>query len=101
MRYFLLVQAKGDINIHHIETQPAQLPDDDSLQADLCVVRYKYTSNSQYQLESKDDLKKRLRRSPDKGDAVALTFARPVSEPVASDLDKFKRVPRFGAGSWM
>lgn len=82
-----------------LKEQPSQLPDDDALQADLCVVRYKYTSNSQYQLESKDDLKKRLRRSPDKGDAVALTFAQPVAAKV--DLSAFHRPVRQGASSWM
>jgi hypothetical protein len=80
-----------------LREQPAVLPDDDAVQADLCTVQYKFTSNSQYQLESKDDLKKRLSRSPDRGDAIVLTFARPVS--VASvDVSAFERQ---GRTSWM
>jgi hypothetical protein len=82
-----------------LKEQPAQVPNDDALQADLCVVRYTYTSNSQYQLESKKDLKKRLRRSPDKGDAVALTFAQPVA--AKPDLSAFHRPVRQGVGAWM
>ena len=30
------------------------------------------------QLESKDEIKKRLGKSPDKADALALTFAEPI-----------------------
>jgi hypothetical protein len=80
-----------------LREQPAVLPDDDAVQADLCTVQYKFTSNSQYQLESKDDLKKRLGRSPDRGDAIVLTFARPVST-ASVDVSAFERQ---GRTSWM
>jgi hypothetical protein len=84
-----------------LKEQPAQLPDDDAVQADLCVTQYKYTSNSQYKLESKDDLKKRLGRSPDRGDAIALTFAEPVAGR-SMDISRYKRAhARSGGGSWM
>jgi hypothetical protein len=36
---------------------------------------YKYASNGAVQLESKDDIRKRLGASPDLADAVALCFA--------------------------
>lgn len=58
--------------------EKTQLPDVDALQADLTSPGYKYTSTTQLQLESKEDIKKRLKRSPDAGDALALTFAEPV-----------------------
>lgn len=58
---------------------PVQIPDNDSLHADLCSVKYKYDSNSRLQLEKKEDMKKRGIRSPDEGDALALTFACPDS----------------------
>lgn len=64
---------------------PCQLPDDDALQNDICSVRYKYTSRGQYQLEKKEELKKRLGRSPDRADSLALTFAEPVHESMADD----------------
>lgn len=57
---------------------PVQIPDDDGLAGDIGAVQYKFDSNGRYQLEKKEDMKKRLLRSPDKGDAVALTFAEPV-----------------------
>lgn len=58
--------------------QPAQIPDDDRLEADLCGIHYDYDSNGRTKLESKDAAKKRGIRSPDDGDALALTFAMPV-----------------------
>jgi hypothetical protein len=56
----------------------AQIPDDDSLQADACGPGYKYDMLSRLLLESKEDMEKRGVRSPDEWDAVALTFAEPV-----------------------
>ena len=83
-----------------LKEQPACLPDDDALQADLCSARYTYTSKSQYKLESKDDLKKRLGRSPDRSDALALTFAQPVV-PRHVNLSAFVRPQTRRQGSWM
>lgn len=56
-----------------------QIPDDDYLQSDLVAPGFKYTSLSQLQLERKEDIKKRINKSPDAGDALALTFAEPVA----------------------
>ncbi len=47
------------------------LPDDPELLADLCAPRYKVTTAG-VTIESKDDLKARLGRSPDKGDALVI-----------------------------
>ena len=56
----------------------AQLPNEDAIQHDLCSVTYKFDSaGDKLQLESKADMKKRGIKSPDIGDAIALTFARP------------------------
>lgn len=51
-----------------------ELPDDAELLGDLTAPKWKVTSNSRIQLESKEELKKRLGRSPDKGDAVVQSF---------------------------
>lgn len=59
--------------------QPAQIPDSDSLHADLCGIKYKFDSNSRLQMESKDDMKKRGVRSSDEADALCLTFAYPAA----------------------
>lgn len=53
---------------------PIMLPDDPELLADLTAPIYEVTSNG-IKLEPKDKLKKRIGRSPDKGDAVAMCWA--------------------------
>ena len=60
--------------------QEVSIPDDEALCAELCAISKKYDSQGRLQLEDKDELKKRLGRSPDKADALALTFAAPVYE---------------------
>jgi hypothetical protein len=57
---------------------PCQIPDADSLHADLCAPTYKFDSKTRVVLEKKEDMKARGMRSPDEGDALALTFAFPV-----------------------
>lgn len=49
------------------------LPDDRQLKADLCAPRYKILKDG-IQIESKEDIIKRIGRSPDKGDAVFLAW---------------------------
>jgi len=51
------------------------LPPDGKLLADLCAPRYKVNEGNIIQVESKDDLKKRLGRSPDSGDGVIYASA--------------------------
>ena len=71
---------------------PVSIPDDDSLHADLMAPGYKYDSNSRLQLEDKDDIKRRGLASPDEADALALTFASPVSsEPTVDPYAGFRR----------
>jgi len=56
------------------------LPRDLSLQQELATPTYSFTTKGQIELESKDDIRKRLpdAGSPDIADALALTFAAPV-----------------------
>jgi hypothetical protein len=55
----------------------ASLPNDQDLRADLTSIRYGF-KGGELLLESKDDLKKRGVKSPDRGDSLALTFAAPT-----------------------
>lgn len=55
-----------------------KIPDDDLLHADLCSPGYKFDSNGALMIEKKEEIKKRIGRSPDLADALALTFAEPV-----------------------
>ncbi|CAB5162380.1 hypothetical protein UFOVP152_24 [uncultured Caudovirales phage] len=54
------------------------LPNDASLKQDLAAPTYAFNAANQKVLESKDDIKKRIKRSPDVADALAVTFAAPV-----------------------
>jgi hypothetical protein len=58
-----------------METGEATLPDDDDLVADLSALRYFFTADGRIQLESKDAVRKRIGRSPDRADAIALAFS--------------------------
>lgn len=58
-----------------LEKRDCKIPDDERLVGELAMVRYKYASNGKIQIESKDQIKKRGRKSPDVADAFVLTFA--------------------------
>lgn len=67
-----------------------QIPDDDSLQADLTAPVWgsgatRYRSNNELLLEDKDKIRDRLGFSPDLGDAAALTFAEPIAPAIDDD----------------
>lgn len=60
----------------------ADIPDEDSLQADACSPGYFYDANQRLLLESKEHMRARGVRSPDEWDAFVLTFAEPVVDLV-------------------
>ncbi len=63
------------------DTITPSIPDDDQLHGDLTAPGFTWSSNGQMKLDPKEKIKKDIGRSPDDGDALALTFA----EPVAAD----------------
>ncbi len=72
----------------------ADIIDTDEMQSSLCAPGYKFNSNSQLLLESKEDMRTRLRFSPDVGDALALTFAENIKR-----ADAYRRPPPMRANS--
>lgn len=78
----------------------SSIPVDYDLKSELTSIRYGYRGGSLL-LESKDDMKKRGVKSPNKADALALTFADPrapedyMSHSVFQDHD----LARFGSAS--
>lgn len=65
---------------------PIALPNDQELLGDLTAVRYKVVTLGQstaLQMRSKDEVREALGRSPDKGDAVAMTFVSGIPKPNA------------------
>jgi len=65
----------------------ADIPDEDSLQADACGPSYHYNANSYLLIESKEKMRDRGVRSPDEWDSVALTFAEPVAPVRVTELN--------------
>jgi phage terminase large subunit len=74
-----------------LKGKPACLPNDAVLRAELQAPRFFYrviNKKTAFILESKDDMKKRGVRSPNRADALALTFAAPVNPRGAHDRNK-------------
>lgn len=84
-----------------------ELPPDPKLEAEALAPRFKYSiSGNRLQVEGKDDIKKRLKRSPDRFDAVCLAVYSPPVDYTAEvmdgdtprdlELDDDPRIGRFG-----
>lgn len=70
------------------------LPDDDDLAEELCAATYTFQGDK-FRLDDKDSIKEQIGRSPDKADALAMTFAFPIAPSLAHihpSLDKAGRV---------
>lgn len=52
----------------------AALPPDKELTQELMQTKWEFMSNGKIKIEPKDEIKKRIKRSPDKADALANTF---------------------------
>jgi hypothetical protein len=63
-----------------LEDDALDLPPDDKLTGDLTAPRWRALSGGRYKVEEKDEIKKRLRRSTDDGDAVMMLYA-PENKP--------------------
>lgn len=65
------------------------IPPSEVLQADLSAPTYGFTIGKNLKiLESKDKIKERIGRSPDLADALALTFAAPVSPTLSARFER-------------
>ena len=60
------------------------LPPGNEIVADLCVARYKVTTSGVL-IEEKDEIKKRIGRSPDKGESILLCNLNVFSQPVVTE----------------
>lgn len=62
------------------------IPNLPALKQDIAAPTYWFDNQDKTVLEPKDDIKKRLKVSPDLGDALALTFAFPVQRDIIGAL---------------
>ena len=74
-------------------------PDDEELFADLAAVQFKYNSRGKIQIEEKEEMKKRIQRSPDRGDAVAIAFSN-VFNPASLWYPDEAVTRRFGQNAY-
>ena len=78
-----------------MQEMSVQIPDDDELHGDLCGVGFKYNSNGQLQIESKDEMRARGMQSPDRADALMHTFAGGYYEAhKALDVSRIIKAPK-------
>jgi hypothetical protein len=79
-------------------SEPIALPPDSELLADLCAVRWMMTPSGAIKLESKDEVKKRIGRSPDCGDALILASIAStpftMGGPPKGDRNVLERLPK-------
>lgn len=72
-----------------LEAGEIALPRDEKLFDELVAIRWKPSASGKVQIESKDDLKGRLGRSPDRADAVSMVFySRSVRGRALRDPDR-------------
>ena len=71
-------------------------PPDAKLEAELVAPTYKFDPRLRLKVESKDDIKKRLKRSPDRADGLGLAvFSPPRPTTVDADLELLRRPARM------
>ncbi len=58
-----------------LNQRACRLPKMEALKVELSTPTFGFLSNGKYKIETKEEMKKRLKRSPDLADALALTFA--------------------------
>lgn len=74
-------------------------PQDERLAIDLATPGYHINTSGKLVIEAKEQIVKRMGRSPDDGDALALTFACPVA--AVAEREEHAR-PRYqGTDAWM
>jgi len=79
-----------------------KIPDDDELKAQLAGIKYDYSSDGRIKIESKEDMKKRGLKSPDKADslAIAVWLNRPeklkeiTQNPIYKEFFQYKKEQR-------
>ena len=81
-----------------LETGVVALADDDEVRADLSAIRYVFAQDGRIQIEGKDEVRKRLGRSPDRGDALALALS--VCYGRAQAVPLVGPVTVVGPGRW-
>jgi len=90
-------RAEMYFNLRDFVLKGGKLPNDEDLKEELLAIKYFFNNASgKIQIQSKDDIKDELGRSPDKSDSVALHFF----SKVIPNQNNNVYVPQSGGG-WM
>lgn len=76
-----------------LELRDSKLPMDEHLIAEMAAPRYSFTSSGKLLVESKENMKKRGLKSPDRADAVCLTMASQASSVAYGSTGKNRGKP--------
>ena len=87
-RYFNK-RAEMYFNLKNALKLGLKLPRDDDLLEELMSITYSFSEKGQIKLQSKDKIKEELGRSPDRADAVALTFFTTI-RPKEMETDEWR-----------
>lgn len=91
--YWALREALDPVNGDNI-----LLPDDNDLLTELAAIHWSPKGKGLIAVEPKDDIKKRLGRSPDKADALAMAFIEPPDGvPIATGANAAERSDMLNA----
>jgi hypothetical protein len=71
-------------------TDGGALPQDKPLEVELLAPRYSYDARGRRKIESKDEIKKRIGRSPDRADALALSIVKVAPRVRATGAGSFQ-----------
>ena len=75
---FANLRAEGYWNLRdHFVSGRISIPNDSELIAELATLRYNYNSHGHLKIESKEEIRKRGLPSPDKADALMLSYQAP------------------------
>lgn len=74
-----------------LEQRGSRIPSDPELIAELTSIRYSFASTGKMKAEGKDDMRRRGLKSPDKADAVFLTFAGDAATSLGTPTGNWSR----------
>ena len=102
--FYLNLRCEMWANLKEWLESDVQLPNNPELNDDLCSIRRKPSgSTNKLRLETKEEMRRRGLKSPDVGDALALTFAVPFDllPEKRTDFWDDRRASELPVGSWM
>lgn len=97
VRSLLSLENGIDIKIPQYGRFDGETKKNDDIVGDLCAPRWKTNSNGLIQVESKEDVKKRLGRSPDLGDALCYCLCDVYSGEYESNYNVYDQRSISGA----